>query len=415
MKKYLILLVLFISYFINLGNISAGHQCQYSLTQNSKTVEFIITYDDDRKVTVSSQNWFDSDIMQNLTKAMAHFVLVDYDDLNNSSPLLTESVNKALDEDSCPGLDNEVYVCTGTSFSVEPLKPVTSALEFVVDLFHPIWTEGVTFSSYFETLGNDLSGVVSLMNVKNSLVIAGSKRDAQQTYGYFDGNGFDINWDGLWQANEELDLGYRWGSMECGRLYYLGDKKTFNLNCPYLTDISNDYTSALDAYSECGENDENCKRNNLEIIKPSEDKLKQYCKSIISNQDYYLTDEDEEKKDVNDCMKECLDLSKNIYTLRKQAGLDVNGTGACGFSDRLLAWIYNIIKWIKYIIPSIVIVLGILDFIKAIASDKDDEMKKAQGRFIKRLIAAALIFIVPFIIEYILDVFNFIDKTCGMF
>ena len=71
-------------------------------------------------------------------------------------------------------------------------------------------------------------------------------------------------------------------------------------------------------------------------------------------------------------------------------------------------------KWIKYIAPVLVIVLGILDFIKAIGSDKDDEMKKAQGRFMRRLIAAAIIFLVPFIIEFILTKMGFTVYGCGI-
>ena len=62
----------------------------------------------------------------------------------------------------------------------------------------------------------------------------------------------------------------------------------------------------------------------------------------------------------------------------------------------------------------VVILLGIIDFIKAIVSEKDDEMKKAQGHFVKRLIAAALIFIIPFIIEFILNKMGFAANGCGI-
>ena len=55
-----------------------------------------------------------------------------------------------------------------------------------------------------------------------------------------------------------------------------------------------------------------------------------------------------------------------------------------------------------------------LDFIKAIGADKEDEMKKAQGRFIRRVIAAALIFIIPFILEFILEKMGFAANGCGI-
>ena len=86
----------------------------------------------------------------------------------------------------------------------------------------------------------------------------------------------------------------------------------------------------------------------------------------------------------------------------------------CSISDRLIIWIANIVRWIKYIIPVAVMVLGILDFIKAISAGKDDEMKKAQGNFIKRLIAAALIFIIPLIIEFVLDKMGYASNGCGI-
>ena len=65
--------------------------------------------------------------------------------------------------------------------------------------------------------------------------------------------------------------------------------------------------------------------------------------------------------------------------------------------------------------PVLVIVLGILDFIKAIGADKEDEMKKAQKNFIIRLIAAALVFIIPLILEFILIKMGFGYDSCGLF
>ena len=80
----------------------------------------------------------------------------------------------------------------------------------------------------------------------------------------------------------------------------------------------------------------------------------------------------------------------------------------------MLVWLNNIVRWAKYILPVIVIILGILDFIKAVGSDKEDDMKKAQGKFMKRLIAAALVFIVPLILEFILEKMGFNYNSCGI-
>ena len=64
--------------------------------------------------------------------------------------------------------------------------------------------------------------------------------------------------------------------------------------------------------------------------------------------------------------------------------------------------------------PVLVIILGILDFVKALAAQDDDAMKKAQGKFVKRLIAAVVLFLLPLIIDYVLSVFNLVDDTCSI-
>ena len=38
---------------------------------------------------------------------------------------------------------------------------------------------------------------------------------------------------------------------------------------------------------------------------------------------------------------------------------------------------------------------------KAMGADKEDEMKKAQGRFVKRLIAALIVFLIPSMLNFI--------------
>lgn len=105
------------------------------------------------------------------------------------------------------------------------------------------------------------------------------------------------------------------------------------------------------------------------------------------------------------CAKKCLGFGEELKQLKKDYGIK-STEGACSLSSRIIKFIANILKWVKYIAPVLVIVLGILDFIKAISAQSEDEMKKAQGKFVKRLIAAALLFLLPFIIQFILERFN---------
>ena len=130
-------------------------------------------------------------------------------------------------------------------------------------------------------------------------------------------------------------------------------------------------------------------------------KIKNSCGQVMAGADY-----------DDACVTRCKDYATDKAEWDKLFEI-TRGKTECGFSERLIGFIVNILKWIKYIIPVAVIILGILDFIKAIGSDKESEMKKAQGRFVKRLIAAALIFIVPLIIVFVLEKMGFVVEGCG--
>ncbi len=61
---------------------------------------------------------------------------------------------------------------------------------------------------------------------------------------------------------------------------------------------------------------------------------------------------------------------------------------------------------IKIAIPLILIIMGMLDLGKAVISQKEDEIKKQQGIFIKRLISAALVFFVFAIVQLLVNVIS---------
>ena len=67
---------------------------------------------------------------------------------------------------------------------------------------------------------------------------------------------------------------------------------------------------------------------------------------------------------------------------------------------------FRIIRIVRYGLPAIVIILSILDYIKALSSEDEGEMKKVNKRFMIRIIAVALLFIIPFILDFILKIFN---------
>lgn len=66
----------------------------------------------------------------------------------------------------------------------------------------------------------------------------------------------------------------------------------------------------------------------------------------------------------------------------------------------VIALIYNLIK---IGVPILLIIFGMLDLGKAVMAQKDDEIKKGQQTFIKRLIAAAVVFFVFTIVQLIVS------------
>ena len=66
---------------------------------------------------------------------------------------------------------------------------------------------------------------------------------------------------------------------------------------------------------------------------------------------------------------------------------------------KVFSFIGQIFDIIMIVIPIILILMGTIDFIKAVISHKDDEMKKAQNTFIKRIIIGVAVFFVPTLVN----------------
>lgn len=71
----------------------------------------------------------------------------------------------------------------------------------------------------------------------------------------------------------------------------------------------------------------------------------------------------------------------------------------------------SIIFLVKIVVPLIIIVLGIVDFVKAITSDDEKAVSKAAQSLIRRIISGIVIYFIPTIIWGILNV---VDITDGM-
>ena len=79
----------------------------------------------------------------------------------------------------------------------------------------------------------------------------------------------------------------------------------------------------------------------------------------------------------------------------------------------------TILDYIRIAGIALAVILQIADYVKAIFGSNDDSMAKANKRFVTRLIAIGLLFLVPSLLNFALSLFNVLDAaeagTCGIY
>ncbi len=89
----------------------------------------------------------------------------------------------------------------------------------------------------------------------------------------------------------------------------------------------------------------------------------------------------------------------------------------CGETVQIWRLVGLFLLVFKIVIPIILIVLGMIDFGKAVVGSKDDEIKKSAKALGMRVIAAVAIFFVPTLISFIIRVVDQsvdeLSKTCA--
>ena len=78
------------------------------------------------------------------------------------------------------------------------------------------------------------------------------------------------------------------------------------------------------------------------------------------------------------------------------------GNGEHGFDGILPSTIRLIILIIEIGIPVLLVILGMFDLGKAVTAQKEDEIKKSQQLFVKRLVSAILVFFVFFVVKLVI-------------
>ena len=78
----------------------------------------------------------------------------------------------------------------------------------------------------------------------------------------------------------------------------------------------------------------------------------------------------------------------------------------------------TILDYIRIAGIALAVILQITDYVKAICGSNDDGMAKANKRFVTRLIAIGLLFLVPSLLNFVLSLFEISGSsagTCGIY
>lgn len=138
-------------------------------------------------------------------------------------------------------------------------------------------------------------------------------------------------------------------------------------------------------------------RSSADSIKDKYNRLLELGKISSSDKEYSLYN--------NDYLK-LLEQAKNLYSDKddnKDNAMDLSGCIIDKGTQSIIDWIMNLVRIGGVIL---LVVLGMLDFVKAAASGEQEEMKKSKSKFVKRLIACVVLFFVPIIVDILVGLVN---------
>lgn len=89
------------------------------------------------------------------------------------------------------------------------------------------------------------------------------------------------------------------------------------------------------------------------------------------------------------------------------ASVDVQGCSAAlpnvAIDIRIVNTVHTVILVIQIAVPIVLVIFGMIDLFKSITAQKEEEIKKGRGIFVKRLISAVLVFFIIAIVKVIVS------------
>lgn len=120
---------------------------------------------------------------------------------------------------------------------------------------------------------------------------------------------------------------------------------------------------------------------------------------------------EKEKEEINNIFSSIQDTLNSMSATSSFDMIGEVGTINCEDPEEqaLFKEFQKIFDWIKILVPIILILMGVFDFGKAVLASDEKAVKQAQSRFVKRIIVALIIFLLPTIIEVIFNILR--DNT----
>lgn len=116
------------------------------------------------------------------------------------------------------------------------------------------------------------------------------------------------------------------------------------------------------------------------------------------------------KKPITSGTMNRLNLDKIPNYFFSEGEISCNGILAGDFGDI----VRKALNFLKFLVPIIIIGLTMIDFLKAIIAQDNKEINKAGNKLVKRIIIGIIIFLVPTILEFVLDLAGIPFGTCGI-
>ena len=97
------------------------------------------------------------------------------------------------------------------------------------------------------------------------------------------------------------------------------------------------------------------------------------------------------------------DDGNNEVNVNFWVNLDVIVCGSTTVPAPVPPLVRLVVMALKIVTPFVLIIMGMVDMLKAVIGSKDDEIKKEQQKFVKRVIAAVLVFFVVSILQFVVS------------